>query len=628
VTVDIDFDSSDSVRGPGPLRHVQTALFDEPLPLELGGELPYVMIAYETFGRLNDRRDNAVLICHAISGDSHVCRHDPEDDPGWWELVVGPGRAIDTQRYFVICANVLGGCRGTTGPNALDPETGRRFGADFPPITINDMVDVQRHLIDHLGIERLLAVVGGSMGGHQAISWALRYPERIAGCIPIASSTRLTSQALAFDIVGRNAIICDPNYHGGQYYDQPHRPEVGLAVARMLGHITYLSLESMRQKFDATRYRPREVATEFEKAFSVGSYLAYQGHRFVERFDANSYIVLSRAMDQFDLGETDVQLRGAFAAAQCRWLVISFTSDWLFPPFQSRQMVDALIAGNKPVSYLNVRSDCGHDAFLLPDEYAVYGHLIASFLANLRTEAAGEHDGESEVAAVGAVSAADDSAGILTHANSADRNNNHAPTSIFHAHRLDHDMLVELIPRDASVLDLGCGDGELLALLKQRGNRPVIGAEVEESYILDCVERGLDVVQCDLNRELHAFTDGQFDYVVLSQTLQSIVDTERLIEEMLRIGRRGVVSFPNFAYRPLREMLYQEGRSPKAHGIYKFEWYNTPNRRFPSIADMEQFCADLGITIHEKVCLETESGRRVTDDANLNADLAIFVVSR
>ena len=235
------FQSSDSVRGASPLPHARAATFDEPLALALGGELPSVTVAYETYGALNARRDNAVLICHAISGDSHVARHGDGDVPGWWDLMVGPGRPIDTTRWFVVCSNTLGGCRGSTGPNSFDPRSGRPYGDDFPTVTVGDMVAAQRRLIDHLGIDVLQAVVGGSLGGHQAMTWALAHPERLRGCVAIASSPRLTSQAIAFDVVGRNAILHDPGYQGGQYYDRSAGPATGLALARMLAHVTYLS---------------------------------------------------------------------------------------------------------------------------------------------------------------------------------------------------------------------------------------------------------------------------------------------------------------------------------------------------------------------------------------------------
>ena len=594
------FQSSDSVRGASPLPHARAATFDEPLALALGGELPSVTVAYETYGALNARRDNAVLICHAISGDSHVARHGDGDVPGWWDLMVGPGRPIDTTRWFVVCSNTLGGCRGSTGPNSFDPRSGRPYGADFPTVTVGDMVAAQRRLIDHLGIDVLQAVVGGSLGGHQAMTWALAHPERLRGCVAIASSPRLTSQAIAFDVVGRNAILHDPGYQGGQYYDRSAGPATGLALARMLAHVTYLSREAMTAKFDPGRLRPREVATAFEQKFSVGSYLAYQGHKFVERFDANSYVTLSMAMDLFDLGDTATVLRAAFARSRCRWLVVSFTSDWLFPAEQSRQIVDALIADDRPVSYCNVEASGGHDAFLLEEKLAVTGGLIEAFLGHL-----GAGPPPPAIAAAQA-----------------------APTSIFHGTRLDYDRILELIPAGASVLDVGCGGGELLARLRERGHTRLLGLEIDEDSVLAGVRRGLDVVQCDLEQGLAPLRDGQFDVVVLSQTLQSIVHTERIVDETLRVGGQVIVSFPNFAYHKLRRMLAEQGRSPKSEGPFSFEWYNTPNRRFPSIADFEEFCRAKGIHMDRQVYLDSEAGVWVTDDPNRNADVAIAVLSR
>ncbi|MEM6854255.1 MAG: homoserine O-acetyltransferase, partial [Planctomycetota bacterium] len=316
MTSVVDFSlppSSDDRRSGDRLKHLQKAVFAEALPLVLGGELPGVVCGYETWGTLNADASNAVLVCHAISGDSHAARHDDAsggDDPGWWDELIGPGAdyAIDTERFFVVCSNVLGGCRGTTGPGTINDETGGPYGADFPPITIADMVAVQTRLADHLGVTKWRAVVGGSLGGHQALTWATLHPERVQTCIAIATSPRLTSQALAFDVIARNAIQTDPHFHGGQYYGQPTQPDTGLAIARMLGHITYLSSEAMDAKFDPDRLRPRDITTEFEKRFSVGSYLAHQGEKFTQRFDANSYVTISMAMDLFDLGRTREQL--------------------------------------------------------------------------------------------------------------------------------------------------------------------------------------------------------------------------------------------------------------------------------------------------------------------------------
>ncbi len=601
-------ESSDSNRHARPLRYAQSVAFDAPFPLQRGGCLPELTIVYETYGKLNAAGDNAVLMCHALSGDSHVARHDESDDPGWWDLVVGPGKAIDTDRYFVVCPNLLGGCRGTTGPNSPNPATGRPYGADFPVITVADMVEAQRLLLDRLGIERLRCAVGSSLGGFMVLEWATRHPDRIAGALAMATAPRLTSQALAFDIVARNAIIRDPHFHGGQYYDRAEGPLVGLALARMLGHITYLSREAMMQKFDANRLRPHDIQTQFETKFSVGSYLAYQADRFGERFDPNSYLTLSMALDLYDLGATPEELAANLARSTCRWLLVSFTSDWLFPAFQSREMVGSLLAQDRPVSYCNVASDCGHDAFLLPDELDSYGELMRFFLANV--------DAPSDPS---------------TDRCSADGctcdTESHSLTSIFHhRHRLDYDRIVELIPPEASVLDLGCGTGGLLTRLRSRGHERLVGIELDERAIRTCVCRGLDVVQDDVNRGLPDFADGQFDFVVLSQTLQTVKDVRRVLSEMLRVGRRAIVSFPNLGYHKLRRQLADEGRAPRVFPAEGYHWYNTPNVRFVTLADFEQLCRDEGYKVLQQIALDTATGRPVDDNPNLNADVAIAVL--
>ncbi len=601
------FASSDSVRSGVPLKYAQYADFKAPLALEEGGCLPSVRVAYETYGTLNPAADNAVLICHALSGDSHVARHDAEDSVGWWELVVGPGKAIDTDRYFVICPNLLGGCRGTTGPNSIRPETGKPYGPDFPVVTVRDMVNLQRLLVGHLGIRRLRAVVGGSLGGQLALTWATQFPEQVAGTIALATSPRLTSQAMAFDVVGRNAITRDPAYLDGQYYGNGAGPSVGLSIARMLGHITYLSREAMIEKFDAHRLQPRQVQTQFETRFSVGSYLAYQGDKFVERFDANSYLTLTTAIDLFDLGDAHDELRRALGTSQCRWLLMSFSTDWLFPPFQSEKMVNALIAEGKSVSYCSVKSNCGHDAFLLADELPIYGEMMRAFLANLDGAAAGAGESAGD-AALDDLSCQD-------------------PTSIFHRRRLDYDSIVELIPSGASVLDLGCGNGGLLARLRRRDCRRIMGIELDERAILACVGRGLDVVQADLDHGLSAFADGQFDFVVLSQTLQAVMDVRGVLREIIRVGRQGIISFPNIGYWKLRKHLFEEGRAPRAGTLLGYKWYDSPNVRFLSIADFADFCRDHGLKIHQQIALDTEAGCKVEDDPNLNADMAIVVIS-
>jgi homoserine O-acetyltransferase len=596
-----DAPSSDDQRSAKPLRHAQTWICREPLALESGGQLPDVTVCFETWGALDADRANAIVICHALSGDSHVARHDAEDDPGWWELLVGPGKAIDTDRYFVICSNVLGGCRGTTGPNFPSPETGRPYGADFPIVTVHDMVEVQKRLLDHLGIERLLAVVGGSLGGLQVLDWATAHPERVGAALVVAAAPRLSSQGIAFDVVGRNAIRHDPRWKGGQYYDG-EAPEAGLAIARMLAHITYLSDESMRARFDPTRLQPRQIETGFESVFSVGSYLAHQGDRFVERFDANSYITLSTAMDLFDLGESQDELRRALAPAQCRWLFLSFSTDWLYPPEASRRLVDALIADGRLVSLCEIESSAGHDSFLLEDGMRRGAPIIASFLAG--------STGRSAPIRVPEEPRSDE------------------PTSIFFAQRLDYEVILRLVPERASIVDLGCGNGELLSILRDRGHAPLLGIERDEAEVALGIARGLDVVHADLDEGLAAIPDRGFDVALLSQTLQSIVDVAGVLDEIVRIADRGIVSFPNFAHAPMREMFMREGRLPKEEGLYAYDWHDTPNRRFPSILDFEELCAKRGIRIEEAVYVDSRSGETVTDDPNLNADIAVVAISR
>jgi len=589
----MDFGSSDSVRNANPLKYLQEVTFHSPLPLVLGGVLPEVRIAYETYGELNARKDNAVLVCHALSGDSHVASHDENDDSGWWEIMVGPGKPIDTDQFFVICPNCIGGCRGSTGPNDINPQTGKRYGIDFPEITVGDIVEAQRRLIEHFGINRLLAVVGGSLGGICAIEWATRFPDRLSAAIPLAAGSHLTSQALAFDIVARNAIHSDPNFHEGQYHDHGVIPADGLAIARMLGHITYLSRESMMKKFDATRNQGRKVDSKFETKFSVGSYLAHQGDKFVERFDANSYITITMAIDNFELGSTPEELKKALRKSMCRWLILSFSSDWLYPPFLSRQIAEALLALNKRVNYCDVRSDCGHDAFLLPNDFHLYGEMIRAFLKNVAFEQA---SGGSP------------------------------PFS--RPDRLDYEQILDLVPRDASVLDLGCGKGGLLARLRQRENSRVLGVEINERFVLQAIQRGIDVVQADLNTGLGAFEDDQFDFVVLSKTLQTIRDVEVVLDEMLRVGTRCIVSFPNLGYYEHRRRLSEEGRAPQIyHGPVRTEWHNTSDVRVLTLADFEDFCRQKSIRIHSSIALDTRNQKQITENPNENADVVIMVLS-
>ena len=351
-----------------------------PMELDSGATLGPITLAYETYGKLDEHKQNAILICHALSGDAHVAGyHNTEDrKPGWWDAMVGPGKGFDTDRYFVICSNCIGGCRGSTGPGSIDPATGRRYGRTFPVVTMADMVRAQKALVDHLGIDTLLTVVGGSMGGMQVLEWAINYPHAIRSAIPIATTARLTAQGIAFNVVGRQAILDDPNYNDGAYYDGDP-PNQGLAAARMLGHITYLSDEAMHRKFGRDLRGKDAYSYEFGIDFEVESYLQYQGQAFTSRFDANSYLYITRAMDYFDLAGKHGSLATAFADVTARFLVIAITSDWLYPPYQSREIVSALRANHAHFAYCEMPSHYGHDAFLIEKDYIT--RPVADFLA-------------------------------------------------------------------------------------------------------------------------------------------------------------------------------------------------------------------------------------------------------
>ncbi|MCI0480572.1 MAG: homoserine O-acetyltransferase [Candidatus Dadabacteria bacterium] len=346
------------------------------LTLENGEKLEPVTLAYETYGTLNENKTNAVLILHALSGDAHAAGLDMEQkNPGWWDSMIGPGRAFDTDKYFVISSNVIGGCKGSTGPSSINPATGRQYALDFPIVTINDMADAQRRLIDHLGIDKLLTAVGGSMGGMLALSWLVRYPDRIRSAIPIATAIKHGPQQIAFNEVGRQAIMADPNWNSGNYYGGP-LPAKGLAVARMIGHITYMSDLSMEEKFG----RQRKNGTEpfkFTADYEVEGYLRYRGDSFVKRFDANSYLYITKAMDNFDATQWR-PLQDSLQGLKTKVLVIAFKSDWLYPAYQSKEIVKACKRSGIETTYCEVDSTYGHDAFLL--EIDEETHLISHFL--------------------------------------------------------------------------------------------------------------------------------------------------------------------------------------------------------------------------------------------------------
>jgi len=635
---------------------------DDPLPLECGKTLGPIEVAYETYGQLNEAGDNAILICHALSGNAHVAGYNHAEDkkPGWWEGMIGPGKGIDTNKYFVVCSNFLGGCSGTTGPCSVNPQTGRPYGLDFPIITIADMVRVQKLLLDKLGVRRLLAVIGGSIGGMQVLQWAIAYPEMMDAAIPIATTTHLGAQSIAFDAVGRSAILADANFADGQYHNGTV-PAHGLAIARMIGHITYLSEQGMRQKFGRQLRDADKYSYEFNSEFAVETYLDHQGQAFVERFDANSYLYITKAADYFDLGRDYGSLREAFANVQARFLVVSFSSDWLFTPEQSEAMVDALVANGRDVSYCNIASTYGHDAFLLEND--TLGGFLSSFLQashrpGLRSfqapwrgrpalasrghpvrQAQGEpglaptsHDAPitAEVQDRDALARKEQGQDALATAEAPHVNQARRVFSRFeqaHRARVDYELIEALLEPGSRVLDIGCGDGELLARLTADRKIEGKGIELDQDLVIGCIGRGIAIIQRDIERGLGGYVDKSFDYVILSQTVQTIKDPERVFRELLRVGRKVIVSFPNFGHWRCRLQLLLTGRAPVTRQL-PFRWYNSPNIHCLSLRDFEEFCGKLGVTIEKRIPLVKTSPNPVRLSPNLFAEQVIYVTSK
>lgn len=549
---------------------VETRIVELPLPaggfpLESGATLPRLQVAYESYGTLAPTRDNVIYICHALTGDAHVAGVDNTADakPGWWDELVGPGRGIDTNRFHVICSNILGGCKGTTGPSSLSPLTGKPYGSSFPEITVGDMVNVQRALLQHLGLEHLHAVIGGSLGGMQVVEWGIRYPDRVDLCVCIASAMRLSAQALAFDIVGRNAIKTDPHWHNGDFYEHGSIPEPGLAQARMIGHITYLSAEMMSKKFGREK--------RDDKRFQVESYLEYQGQKFVNRFDANSYIHITRAMDVFDVEESYGSIDAAMARVKSRFLVVALSSDWLFPPEQSLELSTALVRATKSVSYCLLHAPHGHDAFLVDIEHL--SDVVGKYLVNFAP-------------CKNAVPAAPD----VPPAADAQR---------------DYDMIEQFVRPRSRVIDIGCGDGALLARLATRRQAQTLGLDIDLNNLIQVLARGQDVIQCDVDEGLAMVPDNAFDYAILSQTLQVVRKPRHVLREMLRVAREGIVSFPNFGQWSNRLHVGVLGRMPKSRTL-PYEWYNTPNIHLSTLRDFCNLCRAEKIRILDVAC--TPSG--------------------
>lgn len=531
--------------------------------LEEGGSLPRVDVAWESCGLVKPENDNVVFICHALTGDAHVAgRYANENESsGWWESIVGPGKAIDTNRYRVICANVLGGCKGTTGPSSVNPATGRPWGSAFPRFTIGDTVEVYRSLLRELGVTHLAGLVGGSFGGIQVCEWLAAHPNEVDKAVMIASGAALNSQALAFDIVGRYAITLDPHWHGGDYYDRPFedRPNVGLAQARQVAHITYLSLDLLNRRFGRKQQEDwlakgaewlEAHAAKFGTTFAIESYLRYQAKKFIARFDANSYLQITHAMDRYDASVKYGSLDEVCRRITAKLLLVSISGDWLFSEEQSRNIAAAMLRQGKDVSYSHLDIKVGHDGFLTHTKEL--GKLMGAFFASVPTEV------------------------------SAEKRQKLAP-------------IVEMIPEGGQVLDIGCGSGSLLTLLREKKVRGT-GIEIDFGKIVDGVRGGLNVLYEDADEGLGLLPDAAYDVAVLSETLQTVKRPREILVKILDKAKEAVVTIPNFASIGIRLHLLLTGRMPVGSEL-PFEWYDTPNTHFFTFHDFRALCAKEGIEI-------------------------------
>ena len=628
-----------SADAPAPGRSVgpvvaQRARFDTSLPLACGTTLPQYELAYETYGTLDADAANAVLVCHALNTSHHVAGFYAGEpgNVGWWDNMVGPGKPLDTDRFFVVGVNNLGSCFGSTGPLSPNPATGKPWGADFPLVTVEDWVDAQARLADRLGIRQWAAVMGGSLGGMQALAWATRYPERIRNALVIAAAPNLSAQNIAFNEVARQAILTDPDFHDGHFGERGTKPRRGLVVARMIGHITYLSDEQMESRFG--RALRDGLKFSFAPEFQIESYLRHQGEKFAEYYDANTYLRITKALDYFDPAiATDGDLARALAPATCRFLVVSFTTDWRFAPARSREIVKALVDNNRDVSYAEIVAAHGHDAFLLDDpQYmavvrACYERIAAESGENkvgLDMSPPADSPGraarkiEPEPRFRGTSAESDSVSGV--DANPVSIPAPYVPSAAAAAGRADFATIASLIARDSHVLDLGCGDGSLLAHLARERSATGYGIEIDDAGVLASIASGINVLQSDLESGLAGFDDASFDCVILSQTLQAMRHAEDIVVEMLRVGREAIVTFPNFGHWTHRWQIVK-GRMPVSTSL-PYQWYDTPNIHLCTVADFDAFLAERRLPVMNRVVLA--GGRPAGLLPNLLGELAIY----
>lgn len=553
------------------------------LSLDCGRTLDGFELMVETYGTLNAERSNAVLVCPALSGDHHAAGWHSLDDrkPGWWDGYIGPGKPIDTSRFYVVSLNNIGGCNGSTGPRSINPATGEPWGPDFPLITVRDWVRSQAYLADELGISRWAVVIGGSLGAMQAQQWAVDYPDRIGHAVVIASAPRLTAQNIAFNEIARQAILSDPDFHGGRYYAHGVKPVHGLKLARMLGHITYLSDDAMRNRFgrmlretNARRYTFNYEDVEFE----VESYLRHQGQTFTDHFDANTYLLMTKTLDYFDpAADYNDDLAAAFEHAQCSFLIISFSSDWRFAPLRSREIVRALLRARRNVSYAEIKSTHGHDGFLMPDPD--YARALRNYLRRVADECG--HGAGHNIP-------------VATSSHAVE----HCPAA---ALRPDLALICDWIKPGSRILDLGCGDGQLLQCLANSHNVTGYGLEIDPDNVNTCIAAGIKVLQADLNDGLADFDDDSFDTVVMTQALQVLDRPDRAITEMLRVGRQAIVTFPNFGHWRARVAL-SAGHMPVTPAL-PHRWYDSPNIHLCTVGDFEALCREKGWKIVRRAAL-------------------------
>ena len=573
----------------------RVASFSEPLQLACGQWLSRYDLAYETYGTLNADASNAVLVCHALNASHHVAGYyaNDRDDIGWWDNMIGPGKPVDTNRFFVVGVNNLGSCFGSTGPQSINPDTGKTWGSDFPLVTVEDWVDSQARLADKLGIAQFAAVMGGSLGGMQALAWAIRYPQRVRHALVIAAAPNLSAQNIAFNEVARQAIMTDPDFHDGHFAAFATLPRRGLRIARMVGHITYLSDLQMEDKFGRTLRDGLHYS--FAPEFQIESYLRYQGDKFAEYFDANTYLRITKALDYFDPAQkTGGDLATALSPATSKFLVVSFATDWRFPASRSREIVKALIDRRRDVCYAEIDAPHGHDAFLLDDPQ--YHALVRAYLDNVASDA-------------------DYSTFRFGAEVKAKIEQRHRQ-----AQRADYATIAAWIRPGAQVLDLGCGDGSLLAYLMRERNVNGYGVEIADAGVLASVRNGISVLQSDLESGLAGFDDASFDCVILSQTLQAMRHTEEIVEEMLRVGREVIVTFPNFGHWTHRWQILN-GRMPVSREL-PYQWYDTPNIHLCTVADFDAFLRERNYVVENRVVLA--AGHPVTMLPNWLGQLAIY----